>query len=67
MREADHAQTVVRSEALERLLGSYAPAMVGHLVHRKRLPPDRAEDLVQGFIADKVLEKRLVGRADTRL
>ena len=50
--------------ALARLLSRYAPAMRAHLVRRKRVPADRAEDLVQGFIMGKVLQKKLLGRAD---
>lgn len=64
VRRADDEQSVVRGPALDDLLRRYAPAMTAHLVRRKRVPPDRADDLVQGFIADKVLEKRLVGTAD---
>lgn len=61
---ADHEQSGIRTAALEELLRKYAPAMVAHLVRRKRMSADRAADLVQGFIADKVLEKGLVGKAD---
>ena len=64
VRRADDDQSVVRGPALDDLLRRYAPAMTAHLVRRKRVPPDQADDLVQGFIADKVLEKRLVGMAD---
>ncbi|MEO0514892.1 MAG: hypothetical protein AAF086_06305 [Planctomycetota bacterium] len=64
VREADHQRTVVRTAALDKLLRQYAPAMVSHLVRRKRLQPEHAEDVVQGFIVEKVLEKGLVGKAD---
>ncbi len=64
VREADHERTVVRTAALDKLLQQYAPAMVSHLVRRKRLKPEHAEDIVQGFIVEKVLEKGLVGKAD---
>ncbi|MEM9419604.1 MAG: hypothetical protein AAGA25_11230 [Planctomycetota bacterium] len=64
VREADHERTVVRTAALDQLLRQYAPAMVSHLVRRKRLSPEHAEDVVQGFIVEKVLEKGLVGKAD---
>lgn len=52
-----------RREALGVLLGRYRPALRAHLLSR-RIRPDRADDLVQGFIADKVLEKDLLARAD---
>lgn len=64
VREADHERTVVRTAALDELLRQYAPAMVSHLVRRKRLAAEHAEDIVQGFIVEKVLEKGLVGKAD---
>ncbi|MEM6853675.1 MAG: hypothetical protein AAF593_04620 [Planctomycetota bacterium] len=64
VREADHERTVVRTAALDQLLRQYAPAMVSHLARRKRLLPEHAEDIVQGFIVEKVLEKGLVGKAD---
>ena len=36
-----------RREALGRLLEQYLPALRAHLVYGKRLPPDRADDLLQ--------------------
>ncbi len=56
-----------RREALGRLLARYVPALVAHLTHRKGLSPDRAEDLVQEFVASKILQKDLLARADRRL
>jgi RNA polymerase sigma-70 factor (ECF subfamily) len=50
--------------ALDELLRRYWPALVAHMVHRKRMPRDRAEDLVQSFIQEKVLERNLVQLAD---
>ena len=57
----------VKHEALEQLLGRYLPALQAHLVYRKRLPAERADDLVQEFIAKKILEKDLIARADQKL
>jgi len=51
----------VRREAMGELLGRYLPALKAHLVLRKRVDPDRANDLVQGFAADKVVERDLLG------
>ena len=53
-------------EALGELLVRYLPALRAHLVRRLRFTPDEAEDLLQGFIADKVVERGLVARADRR-
>jgi hypothetical protein len=54
-------------EALSELLRSYLPALRAHLVYRKRLPPDEAEDLLQEFVAHKVLQKNLLAQADREL
>jgi hypothetical protein len=56
-----------RREALGELLSRYVPALRAHLVYRKRLPPDRADDMVQQFVADKILARDLIARADRRL
>jgi len=52
------------SQALDELLRIYLPALKAHLVGRKRIAPDRAEDLLQGFILSKVLAEGLIARAD---
>jgi len=56
-----HAQG---AQALEALLQRYLPALKTHLIYTKRLPVDRAEDLVHSFVAEKVLEGDLLNRAD---
>ncbi len=53
-----------RRMALEELLTKYLPALRTYLVLGRRLSQEDAEDLLQDFIAHKVLEKGLVGRAD---
>lgn len=58
---------VARREALGRLLARYLPALAAHLTHRKGIAPEKAEDLVQEFVASKILEKDLLARADRRL
>jgi len=52
-----------KRRALTELLERYRPAFVRHLVRRRRLPIERAEDLVQGFLTVKVLEKDLIAQA----
>ena len=54
------------SQALDELLRIYLPALKAHLVGRKRIAPDRAEDLLQGFILSKVLPEAqaVVDRAE---
>jgi RNA polymerase sigma-70 factor (ECF subfamily) len=54
-------------EALGELLTRYLPALKTHLVLGKGLSPDRADDLIQEFVASKILERDLIGRADRDL
>ena len=56
-----------RRRALGTLLTRYLPALKAHLIFRLRTPSDRADDLLQSFITDKVLERNLIARADQRL
>ena len=49
---------------LGRLLARYLPALRAHLVLEMKLPLDRANDLLQGFVAEKILENDLIARAD---
>jgi len=56
-----------KREALGQLLIRYLPALQAHLVYRKRLPPEKADDLVQEFVTNKILEKDLIARADQQL
>lgn len=52
--------------ALDELLRKYLPALKTHLVLTRKLPPDRADDLLQGFVASRVVENALVSRADQK-
>src|SRR5258708_40058628 len=56
--------TVARRRALGDLLTRYLPALRAHLVLKKRIDRERADDLLQGFITNKVLEQGLIARAD---
>lgn len=51
-------------DALGGLLRRYMPALRARLVIEKGIQPDTAGDLLNGFLADKVLERDLVARAD---
>jgi len=53
-----------KRRALGELLVRYLPALRAHLVLRKRLNRDLAEEMLHDFLATKVVEKELVGRAD---
>lgn len=51
-------------EALDALLRRYLPAMRLFLVQRMHIPGDPAEDLLQGFISSRVLERHLIAQAN---
>jgi RNA polymerase sigma-70 factor (ECF subfamily) len=51
-------------QALGDLLRRYLPALRTHLLLQRRLPPERADDLLQAFVSRKVLEQRLIRKAD---
>jgi len=55
---AGHAQ------ALNQLLVRYLPALKAHLTRHMGIPPDQADDLLQAFVTNKVLEHDLISRAD---
>ena len=56
--------SVAASTALAELIRVYLPALRAHLIGPLRLDPDRSDDLLQGFLADKVLEQNLLAVAD---
>jgi len=49
--------------ALGQLVGAYRPVLLRHLTANMRLPPDRAEDLVQSFLTDQVLKQNVLAAA----
>jgi hypothetical protein len=54
----------VRHKALAELLSAYLPGLRAFLVEARRVPADVADDLLNGFVADKVLAAGLVRHAD---
>lgn len=54
----------IKQEALERLLTQYLPVIRSYLRVRKKLNPDDADDLAQGFAANVLLEQDLLARAN---
>jgi hypothetical protein len=66
VRRAGAADEAARREALTNLLTRYYPALRSYLCVVRRLPTDHAEDLLQAFIADRVLEYELLRHADER-
>ena len=53
-----------RRRALTDVLRSYMPAMRAHLLIKLRIPSGDTEDLLQGFVADKVLDHDVLRSAD---
>jgi RNA polymerase sigma-70 factor (ECF subfamily) len=53
-------------KALGALLQRYLPALRAYLLVTKRIPRDRVEDLLQGFILDKIVEQNLIAYAEQR-
>ena len=52
--------------AIAEIARMYAPALRAHLLQSLHYDEHRADDLLQGFLADKVLEQRLFGHADPK-
>jgi RNA polymerase sigma-70 factor (ECF subfamily) len=51
-------------QALQELLRRYLPALRSHLILRKRIESNRSDDILQAFLTDKVLTRRLLHKAD---
>jgi hypothetical protein len=57
-------ESPARNAAITELLSRYLPALRVHLIFQRRLNVELVEDLLQGFVASRLLEKELVRRAD---
>jgi RNA polymerase sigma-70 factor (ECF subfamily) len=64
VRAASSGEEDARRDALTQLVRRYVPVLVKHLVRGRKLTPDQADDVVQSFLADKVLADGLIGFAD---
>jgi DNA-directed RNA polymerase specialized sigma24 family protein len=53
-------------QALDALLHRYLPPLKAYLTIHRKILPDRADDLLQDFLTDKVLQKDLIARADQK-
>ena len=65
MRVAGDVHAADRGAALEQLLIRYQPVLKAHLVVKKGTSPDEADDLVQSFIQEKILERNLLASFDS--
>lgn len=61
---AGHGTRATRRDALDVLLRRYLGPMRAHLVLDRGFTPDSADDLLQGFASDKIVEQNLLARAD---
>jgi RNA polymerase sigma-70 factor (ECF subfamily) len=61
---AGDPETQSSKPALDELLRRYLPALRVHLLYRRKVRPDAADDLLHSFIEKRVLESQLIGKAD---
>ncbi len=61
---AAESDELTRRTAMANLLAAYAPALRAFLVETRRIPASLADDLLQDFIVDKLLARKLVHHAD---
>lgn len=61
---AGRVDSATQREALDQLLRLYMPALKTHLVLRKKITADAADDFLQDFVSKKILEKDLLLLAD---
>src|SRR6185437_2567554 len=57
--EAGNASGESKRRALAAVLKQYLPPLRSHLLYAKRIDFQRCEDLLQSFVADKILEQDL--------
>src|SRR5947208_3120758 len=60
---ASHSRQQKGREALDRLLTRYQSALLAHLGFKFRATEDAAQDLLQSFVVEKILEKELLAQA----
>jgi RNA polymerase sigma-70 factor (ECF subfamily) len=60
---AGSASSQLQREALGLLIERYAPALRAHLMTRKGRTADEADDLLQAFLASKVVEQAIMAQA----
>jgi DNA-directed RNA polymerase specialized sigma24 family protein len=58
------ADSAARRDALNQLLKRYLPALRAHLVVRRRIDATAADDLLQSFVLEKILERDLLQCVD---
>ena len=56
--------STVQRDALGDLLKKYLKAFRTYVVSKYRVSPDQADDLVAGFVASRIVERNLIGKAN---
>src|SRR5205814_10361509 len=64
LKKAMESDSLIRGPALAIVLQRYLPPLKTHLIYRKRLRLEEAEDVLQSFVAEKILEARLLKKMD---
>jgi hypothetical protein len=62
---AGMSDAVERERAVARLLAIYRPALRVFLVETRRIPQQMADDILHDFVADRILAKRILERANS--
>lgn len=62
--EAGGADSPARRDALEALVRRYLGPLKVYLMRKRRLGPDEADELLQSFVGEKVLDGRFAAAAD---
>jgi hypothetical protein len=62
---AGQAESPLKHVALGTVLARYLPVLKSHLVNQFRVSEDQANDWLQGFVLEKMLEKNLIAEADS--
>src|SRR5262245_12460743 len=57
---AGHGTESARMEALKILLARYEPALFSYLSSVRRMSAEESKEILQGFIADRILEAQLL-------
>lgn len=62
--QAKDSDSRIRGPALDTVLRRYLPPLKTHLIYRKRLRVEEAEDVLQSFVTDKILQAKLLKKVD---
>lgn len=62
--QAGRSDFSISGAAQDELLRVYLPALQGYLLRVRVLSPDHVEDILQGFVADKIVKGGLFRKAD---